>query len=150
MFLLPLVAKKACLLQSLLLSLYGLQPRAIAVLETKTQQNAARSIDELEIRKRAFVRRTFFGCRVSRHLSGLQEKELLFLFLEQSKYQGETCAAFETRRSLLRSLWQATLLLLLLSLLQRPWAPESTPSSLKHTDLTPGSTPSSMQGAYRL
>ena len=37
-------------------------------------------------------------------------------------------------RFLLRSLWQATLLLLLLSLLQRPWAPESTPSSLKHTD----------------
>jgi len=94
-------------LASLLQNLNGSQPRAIALINNKTQQNAAGSIDELEIRERAFVRRTFFRCQVSRHFSGLQEKELdhfLFLFLEQSKYQGETCAVFETQCSLLRSL----------------------------------------------
>ena len=62
-------------LASLLLNLYGSQPRAIALINIKTQQNAARSRAELEIRKRAFVRRICFRCQVSRHLSGLQEKK---------------------------------------------------------------------------
>ena len=107
MFFLPLMTRKTCLLQSLLLSLNGLQPRAIAVLESKTQQNAARSVDELEIRKRAFVR-TFFSLPGLSSLVRLtREKELdffLFFSLEQSKYQGETCAVFETQRSWLRLL----------------------------------------------
>lgn len=78
-------SKKRYLLQSLLPNNYGLQPRVIALIEMKTQQIAARSIEELEIGKLPINPQNVFRCLVfsleKRHLSGLTAKKELDLFL---------------------------------------------------------------------